>query len=328
MITSIRVHFIVALLALIFSVQATAQRASSCEVDQSDAQNNDQINDYLDKYYSSEREQLVLFSVHGLTVDDNELKSLRRQLEKGLTAHRKNRVALQVRAKIKRSLEKLEREKQLIELIADEHNVDPFLYIAGEFSAEKSDRFEKRIEVTNFVVRELIKQTDLTEEEISSYILLLTGEDVYPLLEGQFLDGLPRYPTEEQAEMDATGDALRMCFGIMGSLEFSKKPNALALVEKISAFYRPRPEQREEYLTVKDQVIESLKNDALLRLRSGIMEKKNIEKAISSCDSLFDLTRDQTVAAKMTLLPKGRGLITRGIGHRYLLQKAFLDTCE
>jgi hypothetical protein len=328
MIISIRFHFITTLLALVFSIQVSAQRTSSCEVDQINPKNNDQSNYYLDRYYSSGREQLVLFSAHGLTVDDNELKSLWRQLEKGLTAHRKNRVALQVRAKIRQSLEKLDREKQLIELIAEEHNLDPFLYIGGEYSVEKSDRFEKRIEVTNFVVRELIKQTELTEEEVSSYILLLTGEDVYPLLDGQLLDGLPRHPTEEQAEMDTTGEALRMCFGIMGSLEFSKKPEALALVEKISAFYRPRPEQKEEYLTVKDQIIESLKNDALLRLRSGIMEKKNIRKAISSCDSLFDLKRDQTVAKKMALLPKGRGLITRGIGHRYLLRRTFLETCE
>jgi len=271
---------------------------------------------------------MVLFSSHNLTVDDNQLKSLSRQLERGLTEHRRNRIGLQVRARINRSVEDLNRDRLLLQFIKDEHKKNPFLYFAGEFSQEKAHRFQKRIDVTNFVVRELKAQTELDQEEINSYILLLTGEDVFALLEGQFLAHLPIYPTEIQSEMDKTGKALRACFGIMGSLEFSQKPEALELVEKVSAFYRPRPEQREDYLSVKEEVIKTLEQDGLLRLRAGILDKEKIVEAISNCDALFNLTRDQTVAQAMQSLPQGRGLITRGTGHRYLLKETFLNNCQ
>lgn len=315
---------------LLMSSSAYAETPTNCSVKLDPYQLSAQENFYfyIDQYLSPEKEQLVLFSAHNSTVDDNQLKRLWRELERGLTEHRRNRITLQVRARVKRSLDDLKRDQMLLNFIKEEHNKKPFLYFAAEFSKEKAHRFEKRIEVTNFVARELVAQTELSKEEVDSYILLLTGEDVFALLEGQFLAHLPLYPTEVQSEMNDSAKALGSCFAIMGGLEFSQKPEALKLVKKITTFYRPRPDQREEYLMAKEEIIQALESDGLLRLRAGIMKKEEIPKAVSDCDALFNLKRDQTVAQRMHSFPLGRGLITRGTGHRYLLKETFLNNCQ
>ena len=313
---------------LFLSLEARAANTRSCAVtiDNSGASKHEKF--FIDEYRSQSREQYVLFSAHNSVVDDNQLKGFYRELERGLTAHRRGRITLQVRAKIEQMRTDLKRDQKLLQFIKEEHTKSPFLYLAGEFSQEKAHRFKKRIEFANFVARELVIQTELKKEEVVSFLLLLTGEDVFALLDGQLLADLPIYPTEVQSEMDESGQKLGACFGIMGSLEFSQKPKALELVKKVSAFYRPDIEQKGAYLKVKAEVIEALENDGLMRLRLGIEEKAKVAEVVSNCDALFNLERDQTVAQKMRSLPEGRGIITRGIGHRHLLKEAFLNSCS
>jgi hypothetical protein len=276
--------------------------------------------DYFREIYKAQDTTVVmLFSAHTTSSQDNELKRLWRILEGEVTERQKRHLKKQVETKLKREAEALKLEKELFKIIVKEHSLQPFNAVLAEFSEEKRDRYLLRIEVASFVRSRLHELVDTTHENVDDYMLLLTGEDIYPLLEGNILAGLPLIATEKHELQRDVGSKIAACQGMMGVLSLGQSEEAQYASVLFEKFYRPHPNDYKEYLETKNEARELFLNNGLLRLRVGISSKEAVEKAINNCDALFDTRRDEYTASVMKDLPAGRFLLTRGIAHRHLL---------
>ncbi len=278
---------------------------------------------FVDHYQTENAQFMVLFSSHSTRTEDNELKTLWRQLSKEVSERRKRLLRLQVEAKISQNSERLQFEKDLVEKVRIEQRQEPFIGVLGEFSHQKADRYKLRIEVANFVRGELIETVGIDKQQADDFILLLVGEDIFPLLKGEFLSHLPLIPSEDQDIMNKTSSSLGQCVGMMGLLNFSEEPLAVELYKKMSVHYRPHPQNYENFLAVKEETFQVLTDNPLLRLRAGILKEEDLRHAVDRCDVLYDLSRDQVLAERMMLLEGGRYLITRGTAHRWLLHQSY-----
>jgi len=314
-------------LALLTFASSATFASSLCRVTPNQPQTHE---DYrLEIYESEHRAQLVLFSKHTTRREDHRLRRLKSQLEaNNLSSDQRERMEQLIRADLRSNRDRIQAENHYVEILRREHATNPFQYVAGEFSYQDSDRYHLRIEVANFVRRELLSQTRLNPGEVDAFILFLTGEDVFPLLEGQFLAELPLYPSEDASLLSHSSENLARCFAIRGNLKFSRDETANVFARGLEPFLRPHPDDYQAYTEFRDDLISAMQESGLLRLRARIDQASDIERAVRSCDALFDERRDRFLADRMlNHFPFGRGLITRGIGHVHLLESGFLDTC-
>lgn len=276
-------------------------------------------NYYLLNYERENTNVMLLFSAHTTRVQDNELKRLNRILNKDISEREKSHLTKQIEAKINTNRDVLELERSLVMIIEQAHEQRAFNAVLGEFSEEYKDRYLLRIEVASFVRDQLKKHLTIEQSKIDDFILLLTGEDIFPLLKGNKLHGLPLIPTEDASLHAEISTKLASCKGMMGIFGLSQSEEAQYLSKLLEPFYRPRPEQYEQYLMIKAILHEKLSNNGLLRLRAGIESKDEVSDALSNCDALFDTRRDDLVVSILENLDSGNFLLTRGIAHRWLL---------
>ena len=262
---------------------------------------------------------VMLFSAHTTSSQDNELKRLWRILEGEVTERQKRHLKKQIEAKLVNEVEALSLEKRLLNIIVEEHTQEPFVGILAEFSEEKRDRYLLRIQVASFVRSRLHELVTTSHQNIDDFMLLLTGEDIYPLLEGNILYGVPLIATEKHELQLEVGTKIGACKGMMGTLSLGQSEESQYASKLFESYYRPHPDQFESYMKTKEEARELFLNNGLLRLRVGINSREDVDKALDNCDALFDTRRDEFTLSVMKQQPMGRFLLTRGIAHRDLL---------
>lgn len=274
---------------------------------------------YFENYQKYDTSVFMVFSAHTTASQDNELKRLWRILDGEVSERQVSHLKKQIETKIERESAALKLEKTLLKRIQKQHSTTAFQGVLGEFSEQDRDRYLLRIEVASSVRERLNELVDLSQQKIDDFLLLLTGEDVFPLLKGNTLAGLPLIATEDAALKRKVGGRIARCKGIMATLGLaSTSDEAIYVSQLLEPFYLPRPELYADYLLVRQEIIQRFKANALLRLRVRIKENE-VEQVISSCDALFDKRRDDLVMKIIHELPAGQFLLTRGIAHRFLL---------
>lgn len=274
---------------------------------------------YFENYQKDDTSVFMVFSAHTTISQDNELKRLWRILDGEVSERQVSHLEKQIKAKIEKESAALKLERSLLERIKKQHASKAFQGVLGEFSEQDRDRYLLRIEVASFVRERLNELVDLPQQEIDDFLLLLTGEDVFPLLKGNTLAGLPLMATENAELKREVGGRIARCKGIMATLGLaSTSEEAIYVSQLLEPFYLPHPELYADYLLVRQEIIERFQANALLRLRVRIKENE-VEQAISNCDALFDKRRDNLVMKIIHELPAGQFLLTRGIAHRFLL---------
>lgn len=274
---------------------------------------------FIDYYNKGKTEVMMVFSSHTTSAQDNELKRLWRILDGEVSDRQVSHLKKQIEAKLSREREALALEKQLVSLIEEEHNRSPFQGALGEFSKEKQDRYLLRIEVASFVRKRLFENLDIGKEKINDFMLLLTGEDVYPFLEGNFLAAVPLIPSEDYALQEEIGTKIATCKGMMGTLSLGGSEISQYTSTILEPFYRPDPQNYPTFLKSREELVALFKENGLLRLRVGIPSIDDIEEAVSNCDALFDTRRDDFTVRVIKSLARGKYLLTRGIAHRHLM---------
>ncbi|MCR9204361.1 MAG: hypothetical protein NXH75_07285 [Halobacteriovoraceae bacterium] len=263
---------------------------------------------------------LLVFSAHTTASQDNELKRLWRILEGEVSVRQKSHLKKQIETKRERENKALALEKKLVSLIENEHKMNPFIGALGEFSKEKKERYLLRIEVASFVRKRLYETIDISKEKIDDFILLLTGEDVYPFLEGNFLAHVSLIPSEDHDLQVEIGSRIGMCKGMLGTLGLGRSDLSQYASTLLEPFYRPHPKDFPSYLEKREELVKLFSENGLLRLRVGIPGVEDVESAVSNCDALFDTRRDDFTVEVMKSLPSGNYLLTRGIAHRHLMK--------
>jgi hypothetical protein len=280
-------------------------------------------NEYFFDHFQKDRTQVILsFSSHTESSQDNELKRLDRILKRDVTKRQISQLVKQIERKLEVENEALELELFLVNKIEKHHTEKPFEAILGEFSIEMADRYQLRINTASFIMNRLYKLLDIPKYKIDNFILLLTGEDVFPLLEGNFLAGLPIIPTEKQQLLDEVGSGIGACKGMMGVLALGQSAESQEVSKLLESFYLPQPAFYPSYLRARAILKKQLIKSGSLRLRLNLKNPDEIEQALVNCDYLFDQRRDDHVVKVLQALPPGKFLLTRGLAHRWLLQKS------
>lgn len=278
-------------------------------------------NDYfLESYKNSDLEIFMVFSKHTTKSQDNDLKRLFRILNNDITERQKSRLAKQIKAKLDKNSAFLAQEKFLISKIKQKHELNPFDAVLAEFSEEKRDRYLLRIEIANFVKKRLHQLLKVPPTQIDDFLLLLTGEDVYPLLEGNFLEDIPLVATEDQELLNESRRKIGVCKGVMGILSLGQTKESQYASKLFKPYLIPNPKEYPNYLKARAEFKEMLLDNGLLRLRIGADSLEDVEAILTSCDALFSPKRDNYAVSIIKQLPQGNYLLTRGIAHRWLFE--------
>lgn len=276
---------------------------------------------YIDRYQPNQQQKTIttFFTTQTGVQEDRKLKGLHKILSEEFNSDKIIRIEKEVRGNLRVKSFRLEAFKKSLKALYELHKDKPFDIIIGEYSHADKSRYNKRIQAAEYVMDSLIQHTSLDINEVRDYILLLTGPDVFSLLNGEPLKNTPNLPGEKKNIFTDSNNRLYKCLGVLNLLKISRNKEAKGIGEGLLSFLPPIYSEKENFYEKKKEAIETVKNSALHQLRIGAKSPEDAERLLNSCDVFFDLSRDYYTAS--LILEKnitGNILVTKGRAHRDL----------
>ena len=288
---------------------------------------NDPFETRIDHYQSrtdSKKTLTTFFSTHTAVQEDRDLKRFHKKFSEDWNEEDIRRIENEVKARLRIKSSRLRAFKEGLNALYELHEQEPFVVIYGEYSFGDEDRYKKRIEVAESLMGSLMQSTSLSLNQVRDFILLLTGPDVFSLLEGEPLSSVLNIPGENKDIMANWSVRLSRCLSTLNLLKISRDEEAKRLGEALLSFLSPLYEEKDIFLEEKNSTIEIIKSSGLHQLRIGANSPKESEELLNSCDVLYDLSRDiYTASLIFESELEGPVLLTKGRAHRDLFHTSY-----